>query len=135
MKDTGFITHEHPVPYTSVGYLQNGDKNESTKYLSVYPLFACGDIYTTAHDLSQYDQALMDGRLISKNSLKQVLTPSTKILLRTWVFITKMGMVYSIGVLGGWYSMHAYYPDKTSIVLLLNARSKATNIGTNHGRY
>ena len=25
--------------------------------------------------------------------------------------------------------MHAYYPDKTFIVVLLNARSKTTNIG------
>jgi CubicO group peptidase (beta-lactamase class C family) len=126
MKETGFITYEHPVPYTSVGYLQNGDKSEPTKYLSVYPLFACGDIYTTAYDLSQYDQALMDGKLISKESLAQVLTPSQRSSYGLGLY-NKDGKVFSIGVLGGWYSMHAYYPDKTSIVVLLNARRKATN--------
>ncbi|MCQ6278280.1 serine hydrolase domain-containing protein [Bacillus sp. EB600] len=127
MKETGFITKEHPVPYTSVSYTLKDNKIEPTKYLSVYPLFACGDIYTTAYDLSQYDQALMNGRLISKDSLKQVLTPSPHSSYGLGLYSNK-SMVYSIGVLGGWYSMHAYYPDKTSIVILLNARSKTTEI-------
>ena len=128
MKETGFITHEHPVPYNSVGYLLNGDKVESTKYLSTYPLFGCGNIYTTAYDLTQYDQALMNGRLISKDSLKQVLTPSGKSTYGLGLY-NRGNVIFSIGVLGGWYSMHAYYPeDKLSIVVLLNARSKTTNI-------
>jgi CubicO group peptidase (beta-lactamase class C family) len=127
MKQTGFITHEHPVPYSSVGYMQDGDKNQPTKYLSVYPLFGCGDIYTTASDLSQFDQALMEGKLVSDSSLQQILTPSGLSTYGLGLYKNKEGMAYSVGVLGGWYSIHAYYPDKTSIVILLNVRNK-TNI-------
>lgn len=127
MNETGFITHEHPVPYTSVGYLQNDGKIQPTKYLNTYPLFACGDIYTTAFDLSKFDQALMGGRLVSENSVKQILTPSTHSSYGLGLY-NKEGRYFSIGVLGGWYAIHAYYPDKTSIVILLNTRSKTTNI-------
>jgi teichoic acid D-alanine hydrolase len=127
MKETGFITHEHPVPYSSVSYFQNGDKTETTKYLSVYPLFGNGDIYTTASDLSKFDQALMDGKLISMDSVKEIITPSHLSTYGLGLY-NKEGKVFSIGVLGGWYSFHAYYPDKTSIVILLNARSKTTDI-------
>lgn len=129
LKETGFITHEHPVPYSSVGYLQNADKTEPTKYLNVYPLFACGDIYTTASDLSKFDQSLMKGKLISRNSLNQILTPSPRSSYGLGLY-NKDGQAYSIGVLGGWITIHAYYPDKTSIVVLLNARTKTTNIGS-----
>jgi CubicO group peptidase (beta-lactamase class C family) len=127
MKESGFITPEHPVPYSSIGYIKKDDKTETTKYLSVYPLFACGDIYTTASDLGQFDQALMNGKLISTNSLNQILTPSGLSSYGLGLYKNKEGMAYSVGVLGGWYSIHAYYPDKTSIVILLNVRSK-TNI-------
>jgi CubicO group peptidase (beta-lactamase class C family) len=127
MKESGFITHEHPIPYSSIGYIEKDDKKESTKYLSVYPLFGCGDIYTTASDLSQFDQALMDGKLVSDSSLQQILTPSGLSTYGLGLYKNKEGMAYSVGVLGGWYSIHAYYPDKTSIVILLNVRNK-TNI-------
>lgn len=130
MKQTGFITHEHPVPYSSVGYIQDGDKIETTKYLSVYPLFGCGNIYTTAADMSQFDQALMDGKLVSDSSLQQILTPSGLSSYGLGLYKNKEGMAYSIGVLGGWYTIHAYYPDKTSIVVFLNSRSKTFNIET-----
>lgn len=127
MKETGFITREHPIPYTSVSYFDKDGNVEMTKYLNTYTLFGCGDIYSTANNMSLYDQALANGVLVSQQSLDQILTPSGK---------SKYGLglyndgehFFSIGVLGGWYSMHAYYPDKTSIVVLLNARNKKMNI-------
>ncbi|MDQ0197122.1 serine hydrolase domain-containing protein [Neobacillus ginsengisoli] len=126
LNETGFITSEHPVPYTSVGYLTKNNKIEPTKYLNTYALFGCGDIYATASDLSQFDQALMNGKLVSKESLNQMLTPSTKSTYGLGLY-NRGNFVFSVGVLGGWYTMHAYYNDKTSIVILLNDRSKGTH--------
>lgn len=126
LKETGFITHEHPVPYTSVGYLTKNNKIQSTKYLNTYALFGCGDIYATASDLSQFDQALMNGKLVSKESLNQMLTSSTKSTYGLGLY-NRGNFVFSVGVLGGWYTMHAYYNDNTSIVILLNNRSKGTH--------
>ncbi|MBM7654988.1 serine hydrolase domain-containing protein [Neobacillus cucumis] len=128
MKDSGFITPDHPVSYTSVGYLLNGDNYTPTKYLNTYALFGCGSIYSTALDVAQYDQALMNGRLTSKAILKQIITPSSKSTYGLGLY-NDITNVYSVGVLGGWYTMHAYYPtDKTSIVVLLNERGNSINI-------
>jgi CubicO group peptidase (beta-lactamase class C family) len=122
LNDTGFITHDHPVPYTSESHLKKENNVETFQSISPYPLFSCGDIYSTPYNLYLFDQALMDGELVSKESLAQMMTPST---------VSKYGLgmynngtaVYSIGVLGGWYSMHSYYyNDKTSVVLLLNEK-------------
>jgi CubicO group peptidase (beta-lactamase class C family) len=128
MKDSGFITPEHPVPYTSVGYLLNGDNYTQTKYLNTYALFGCGSIYSTALDLAQYDQTLMNGRLTSQASLKQILTPSGKSTYGLGLY-NDTTIVYSVGIIGGWYTMHAYYPaNKTSIAVLLNERGNTINV-------
>jgi CubicO group peptidase (beta-lactamase class C family) len=125
MKDSGFMTRFHPAPFTSIGYIKNNKQIESTKYVSVFALFGNGDIYATAYDLTKYDKALMNGRLISKKSLKEVLTPSPRSSYGLGLY-NKGNVVYSIGGLGGWNSIHGYYQDKTSIAILLNERSNKT---------
>lgn len=127
LKNTGFITRENPEPYTSIAYLQKENNVDITKGLGGYPLFGCGDIYSTPYDLSQFDQALMDGKLVSKESLKQMLTPSQHCKYGLGLYNTET-RAYSLGVLGGWYTMHAYYYDKTSVVLFLNERHKGMEI-------
>lgn len=129
MKDTGFFTHDNPVPYTSIGYQIKEDNNvEATKYLNTYSLFACGDIYSTPFDLSLFDHALMSGKLVSQDSLTQMLSPGpTKSTYGIGLY-NDGKLAYSIGVLGGWHTMHAYYNDNTSIVVFLNKKDKATHI-------
>ncbi len=125
MEDSGFMTRFHPAPYTSIGYIKNNKQMETTKYVSVFTLFGNGDIYSTAYDIAKYDQALMNGRLISKESLKDVLTPSPKSSYGLGLY-NRGNVVFSIGGLGGWNSIHGYYKDKTSIVVLLNERTNKT---------
>jgi CubicO group peptidase (beta-lactamase class C family) len=121
LKETGFMTHEHPIPYNSVGYLTKDNKLEPTVFFNIPALFGCGDIYSTASDLSKFDQALMSGKLISKDSLIQMTTPSSKSLYGLGLY-NNGKFVYSRGVLGGFDTMHSYYTDKTSIVVFLNTR-------------
>ncbi len=134
LKETGFFTHENPEPYTSKSYVKKDDKIEKTNSLNPYLLFGCGDIYTTAYDLAQFDQALLSGKLVSKNSLEQMTTPSAaqpKYALGIYNDYDR-NYYFSIGVLGGWYSMHGYYKDNnhTQIVILMNSRTKTTEIGS-----
>jgi CubicO group peptidase (beta-lactamase class C family) len=128
LNDTGFITKDQHVPYTSVSYLKKDNNVEIHQRLNAYPLFSCGDIYSTPYNLSLFDQSLMDGELVSKESLTKMMTPSP---------VSKYGLglynngteVYSLGVLGGWYTMHSYYyQDNTSVVLFLNQRIKGMEI-------
>jgi CubicO group peptidase (beta-lactamase class C family) len=127
MKDTGFMTHEHPVPYDSIGYSIKNGKVEKTQYFNTYALFACGDIYSTPYDLAQFDHALLTGQLVSKNSLNQMITPSPKSLYGLGLYYDGVAAT-SHGVLGGWHTYHAYYNDHTSVVVFLNQKNKETNI-------
>jgi CubicO group peptidase (beta-lactamase class C family) len=90
-------------------------------FFNIPALFGCGDIYSTASDLSKFDQALMSGKLISKDSLIQMTTPSSKSSYGLGLY-NNGKFVYSRGVLGGFDTMHSYYTDNTSIVVFLNTR-------------
>lgn len=126
MKQTGFMTPKRPDPYTSVSYLMVDNKKvQRTQLLNVYNLFACGDIYSTASDLAKFDKALMNGQLVSKNSVKQMLTPSSRYNYGLGLYINSE-KVWSNGILDGWLSRHSYFKDKTQIVVLLNVKNKNT---------
>lgn len=127
LKETGFITHEHPVPYTSVGYLSKNNTVQRTEYLNTDLLYACGDIYSTASDLAKFDKALMSGKLVSKNSLIQMLTSSPRSSYGLGLYI-KGDEALSNGVLGGWLTTHSYFKDNTQIVVLLNNNNNSIHI-------
>jgi CubicO group peptidase (beta-lactamase class C family) len=133
MKDSGFMTHEHPIPFNSIGYSIKNGKVEKTQYFNTYPLFACGDIYSTPYDLAQFDHALLTGQLVSKNSVNQMITPSPKSSYGLGLYYDGVAAT-SHGVLGGWHSFHAYYNDQTSVVVFLNQKNKESNIDEIVGR-
>ncbi|HLO11395.1 MAG TPA: serine hydrolase domain-containing protein [Pseudoneobacillus sp.] len=127
MVNAGFITSEKPAPFSSKGYFKIAGRFIPSSKLNIYLLFGCGDIYATALDIILFDQALMNGKLISNQSLKEMVAPGPKSSYGLGIYHTD-DRVYSRGVVGGWESLHVYYYDKTSIVVLLNVRDKQCNI-------
>jgi CubicO group peptidase (beta-lactamase class C family) len=127
MKDSGFMTKKNPVPYQATGYIRAGGQYLPAKNMSLSMLFGCGDIYSTSYDLYKFDEALMTGKLVNGKSLKQILTPGSKSNYGMGLYITN-DSVYSRGVLNGWESLHVFYQDGISIVILLNVRDKNINI-------
>ncbi|MCQ6279024.1 serine hydrolase [Bacillus sp. EB600] len=130
MQHSGFITKKNPVPYTSVGYIRNKDQKLSIKGIKgikSQTLFGYADIYSTAYDLCMYDTALMNGKLVSKKSLQQILTPGSESGYGLGLYNFDYA-VHSRGVIGGWESLHVYYKDKTTITVLLNVRDKSMDI-------
>lgn len=127
MVTAGFITSQDPFPFTSNGYIKTAERLINSSHLNAYLLFGCGDIYATAYDLCLFDEALMSGKLISNQSLKEMLTPSSKSSYGLGVYHSG-DRIYSRGVVGGWESLHVYFKDKTSVVLLLNVRDRERNI-------
>lgn len=127
MSHAGFITRKNPDSFHSIGYTRIAGNMIKTKHLNIPFLFGCGDIYATAHDLILFDEALMAGKLVTKGSLKEMLTQGPKSKYGLGLYISG-NRVYSRGVLSGWESLHVYFNDKTSIVILLNVRDKKINI-------
>ncbi|MFK9090080.1 serine hydrolase domain-containing protein [Bacillus salipaludis] len=125
MGHSGFITDEQTV--FSTGYLKLGTQLIPAKPLNTNMLFGYGDIYSTVLDLCLFDEALMSGKLVSKQSLKEMLTPGPKSNYGLGLYVTD-SKVYSRGVIGGWESLHVYFKNKTSIAILLNVRDKRIDI-------
>ncbi|WHY85325.1 serine hydrolase domain-containing protein [Neobacillus novalis] len=127
MRHSGFITEEQAAAHYSTGYLKLGNKLVAAKPLKTDVLFGCGDIYSTVVDLCLFDKALMNGNLVSKRSLKKMLTPSAKSKYGLGLYVTT-DKVFSRGVVGGWESLHVYFKNKTAMAILLNVRDKEIDI-------
>lgn len=127
MIHSGFIAPGKRTAINSVGYLKDGKKIFSTRVSNPYILYGCGDIYATTDDLRLYDQALMDGKLVTRNSLEQILTPRSRSFYGLGLY-NNGNAFYSRGVLGGWDTVHFYFKDHTSVVVLLNIRNKKSEI-------
>ncbi|NRD76022.1 beta-lactamase family protein [Bacillus sp. BRMEA1] len=127
MTKTGFMTHQHPAPYSVTGYVIKNNQFKKSQIFNAYALYACGDIYSTPYDLSLFDQALMNGELVSLSSLKQMLTPGSKSKYGLGLYYNGI-RAWSNGVLPGYYTTHSYFNDKTSIVLFLNKKDPMTQL-------
>jgi CubicO group peptidase (beta-lactamase class C family) len=127
MRHAGFITRKKPDDFHAIGYTRIAGHMIKSKQLNTPFLFGCGDIYATAHDLILFDEALMAGKLVTERSLEEMLTPGPKSTYGLGLYISG-DRVFSRGVLSGWESLHVYFNDKTSIVILLNVRDKKINI-------
>jgi CubicO group peptidase (beta-lactamase class C family) len=127
MKHSGFIKNNLVDEAASTGYLKNKFQMISAKKVPRAALFGYADIYSTAHDICLYDTALMGGKLVSRQSLKEMLKPGSSSNYGLGLYNFGYA-VYSRGVIGGWEALHVYYRDHTSIALLLNIRDKNQDI-------
>ncbi len=127
MRHSGFITEEQADSHYSTGYLKIGNQLIPARQLKTDVLFGCGDIYATVLDLCSFDQALMNGKLVSQDSLKEMLTPGPKSKYGLGLYVAD-DKVYSRGIVGGWESFHVYFKNKTTMAILLNVRDKRVNI-------
>jgi CubicO group peptidase (beta-lactamase class C family) len=127
MKHSGFIAKKNVDVSASTGYVKNKFQLLSAKKVPHASLFGYADIYSTAHDICLYDTSLMNGKLVSRKSLKEILKPGS--ISNYGLGLYNFGYaVYSRGVIGGWEALHVYYQDHTSIALLLNVRDKNKDI-------
>lgn len=129
MKSTGFINQGQPANITAVGYKKNGSRLISGRVSSKLFLFGFSDIYSTAYDLCLYDEALMNGKLVSKKTLHQMLIPRS--ISHYGIGLYNVGYsVQSHGIIGGYESFHAIFKDGTYVSILLNLRDKLNNVHT-----
>lgn len=127
MVHSGFMTQKNPISYSSKGHVRLGNKVIQAKQLHIENLFGCGDIYSSAYDLCLFDEALLNGKLVTMQSLQTMLTPGNKSKYGAGLYIDGE-KAYSRGVLSGWESLHVFYHDHTEIAILLNIHDKSFNI-------
>ena len=75
MEHTGYGNDFNKEPYQTTGYKINNGQMIHPSLPDMSQLFGCADIYTTPYNLYLFDKALYNGKLVSKESVKQIFTP------------------------------------------------------------
>ncbi len=82
-------------------------------------LYGCGEMYTTVEDMKRLDEAIMDGKLLSKQSVLDMFTasPARKY---GFSFYTYPDYYHNHGVLAGWNTFNNFNWDKKTFVILFS---------------
>jgi len=127
-----------PIGMNNTGYMDYGVKMLATGYrldsAKVRPAvkdhpslpFAAGGLYSTVGDLFLWDQALYGERVLSRELLKQMWTPSLSMYGFGWVIDSLYGhkRIWHSGQIDGFMSdFQRFVDDSTCIVLLSNNES------------
>lgn len=131
MKNTGLDVDGLILAKRAQGYRPGKSGLLSARSLSMSVPWAAGSMYSTTGDLFKWEQALFNGRLLNKASLKLMLTPGKGSYgLGVYVFANKTGttIVTHEGAIAGFKTSLSYVPDKRiTIVVLSNVEGDATN--------
>ena len=118
------------IPGRAQGYTRWGGVLRNARYLSMTQPFAAGALASTAEDLVLWQRALVNHRLLSEESFRQMTTPGAlangkPIEYGLGTLLRKRGGRLTIGHGGGingFRSSLVYYPEtKHTIVVLANS--------------
>ena len=130
MTDSGYDHHETVLVDRATGYRRQGGEWFRAGYLDMGFPFAAGALYSTVEDLYRWDQALLMGRLVSKQAHTRmtIVTP----LLSSYGYGFVIGREHgrkTVGHAGGVNGFRANFvrfPDEPACVILLS-NSEATD--------
>ena len=131
MQSTGYDSNDPPVPAHAQGYLRPGVK---PVHFDMSEVYAAGALYSTTEDLYLWDEALLAGRLISGELLRQMIAPQipcpgggcalpTDVGYGYGWFIAReaaQNYIYHWGHIDGFLSSNGFYPDAHLIVVVLS---------------
>lgn len=121
------FAHEHTIiPNRVEGYTRDRGFFENNEYQTASMAFGCGDLMSTTEDLYQWNKALLDYKLVSKDMLQKAFTPyklnddSYTNYGYGW-FIDSFGIkrIHHEGQVSGFTALEAYYPDSDVYVSIL----------------
>ncbi len=129
MTRTGLQLNNDKPPHLASSYQFSGKKGFRQAQINPELFRAAGDMYSTAKDLFSFEQALLGGKLLSKDSLDRLFKPGRSYgwnQLKVATANQQLDMVSYSGQLMGFNSMLSVIPkDKFTVILL-------GNIGTSH---
>ncbi|MCP8970811.1 serine hydrolase domain-containing protein [Ectobacillus ponti] len=108
-------------PMLSTGYKSENGKWQVDAGLNWPWLYSCGNVYMTAGDLVRFDQALMDGTLVSTESARLMLIPSAVKNYGMSFYQTDL-CEFNHGVISGWDVYNNFnLRDHTFVIVMSNA--------------
>jgi CubicO group peptidase (beta-lactamase class C family) len=129
LKATYYNDGSAPLPALARGHVPSPNGPQPIPPESADWSFAAGAIASTASDLSVWDDAVRDGKVLGKPSLLEMFTPGTldnggpTDYAFGWVAVRHNGAreIWHNGEVTGFHAMNATYPDqRTDVVVLTN---------------
>lgn len=132
MHDTGVLRQDQIVSRLADTYFRREDGGAMTPDLPAYPenWYASGAMYSTADDLLRFANALFGGKLLSADSMTQLLKPGLdEYGLGLWVYETKAnGRAYRVAkrpgrIMGAQTQLYRFLDSDTTVIILANTDS------------
>jgi D-alanyl-D-alanine carboxypeptidase len=122
MGDSGYDHSATVLPHRAAGYVRKGDVLENAPYLDMSQPYAAGSLYSTVGDLAKWDRALLDGRLIGKESYARMFTPVKNDYAYGWTVTTRDGrkVVSHGGGINGFVTSIVRFPDDRVCAIVLS---------------
>lgn len=103
----------------SKGYKKEEQELTPASKLSMDWLFGCGSVYTTADDMQKLDEAIINGKLFSAESLQQMITPP-KGRKYGFSFYILPDYFYNHGILAGWNTFNNFNIERQTYVIVFS---------------
>ncbi|HDR7636283.1 MULTISPECIES: serine hydrolase domain-containing protein [Bacillus] len=105
--------------FLAEGYTKKDNELIAAPRLKMNWLYGCGEMYTTVEDMKRLDEAIMDGKLISKQSVSDMFTvsPARKYGFSFYIY---PDYYHNHGVLAGWNTFNNFNWDKRTFVILFS---------------
>ena len=76
MTSTGILTHQRVTPHRARGYVKGRNRFHNARHDAMNWSHAAGALGSTLDDLAVWDQALRGDRLVRRDTLERMLTPT-----------------------------------------------------------
>jgi CubicO group peptidase (beta-lactamase class C family) len=120
MKDSGYDLHKVILKKRASGYSPDGT---NAPYLDTTVAYSAGALYSTVDDMLIWDQALHDGKLISKESYERMFTPVKNNYAYGWNVVTFGGRteVAHGGGINGFNTFFIRFPrERVAVAVFAN---------------
>ncbi|KFM98474.1 class A beta-lactamase-related serine hydrolase [Bacillus clarus] len=101
------------------GYVKKDNVLVPAQKLGMNWLYGCGEMYTTVGDMKKLDEAIINGKLLSEQSIQAMFTPPAE-RKYAFSFYIYPDYFHNHGVLSGWNTFNNFNKEKGTFVILFS---------------
>ncbi|WP_141557842.1 serine hydrolase domain-containing protein [Bacillus cereus] len=101
------------------GYVKKNQVLVPAQEVNMAWLYGCGEMYTTVGDMKKLDEAIINGKLLSEQSVQVMFTPSPE-RKYAFSFYIYPDYIHNHGVLSGWNTFNNFNKEKGTFVILFS---------------
>ncbi|WP_439874004.1 serine hydrolase domain-containing protein [Bacillus mycoides] len=101
------------------GYVKKNQELVPAQKLGMDWLYGSGEMYTTVGDMKKLDESIINGKLLSEQSIQAMFTPSAE-RKYAFSFYIYPDYFHNHGVLSGWNTFNNFNKEKGTFVILFS---------------